>query len=89
MRAATLARTGDQAAVRRQATRRVKALPDSPAAYYVASRIDAAFGSPALARAMLSAGVRLNPHSAVSYTMRSPIAHRWRSQAGAPISKPR
>lgn len=80
MRAAILARAGQRAAALRQATRLVKTLPDSPVAYFMAGRIDAAFGAPALARVLLRKGVRLHSRSSTAYTMR--VQYRsWRDLA--------
>ena len=70
MRAAILARAAQRGAARHQAELLVRALPDSPAAFFVAGRIDSAFGAPARARELMSRGVHLHSASGSAYTMR-------------------
>ena len=68
--AAILAREAQHSAARHQADLLVRALPDSPVAFFVAGRIDSAFGAPARGRELMSRGVHLHSASGSGYTMR-------------------
>lgn len=70
MRAAALARAGEQHAAWHQAALLVRRLPDSPAAYFMAGQIDGAFGAPRRARALMRRGAHLHSASGDAYTMR-------------------